>query len=381
MKVGLMVTGIGVPKGREQNVSGHVQLPMHTATLLREAGVEVRLITTCFREDYVLPKVVPGPAVVPLHFVTDGRRRGEVGKQNIKAGYYPLAMVKHLREILRLTRDLKLDMLHLFGADRMTLLAGLLNMLGSSCPVISTAYKPPHPGIWAPLYRKSKAIACSTQFVANKCASVGGKAQLVRPGITRDFRTELNGCEPGERKRVLFWREGTYEQGCDLVLTAFDALAPQYPELSFDLALRENRFEVPGVQALCEKHENVSVFRFPYPDEISLARLIAESLCVVLPFRKLTIQPQLAIAESLKAGVATICTELGSCSELVLHEKTGLVVPAEDDTALTSAIKELIEDAEGTLRMGQEAERDIEARWNWNKYTEELLKLYDKTSS
>lgn len=373
-----MVTGIGVPKGREQNVSGHVQLPMHTAELLCEAGVEVHLITTRFREDYVLPNVVPNPALVPLHFVTDGRRRGEIGKQNSKTGYHPLAMIKQLKEILRLTRDLELDVLHLFGVDRMTLLAGILNILGNNCPVISTAYKPPQPGFWGPIYRKSAAIVCSTQFVTDKCRGVGGKANLIRPGITRDFRSELNGCIPGERYRILFWREGTYDQGCDLVLEAFDVLAPKYPTFSFDFALRENRFEVPGIKELCGKHENVHVFRFPYPAGLSLAQLIAEALCVVLPFRKLTIQPQLSIAESLKAGAATICTELGSCSELVRHGQTGFVIPPGDGAALTSALGQLLDDVSGTLKMGQVAERDIATRWNWQNYLEELMQLYEQ---
>ncbi len=378
MKIGLMVTGIGVPRGREQNVSGHVQLPMRTAELLQETGAEVHLITTQFRDDYVLPEVVPSPKIVPLHIVADGRRRGEVGKQNAKSGYRPLAMVQQLRQILRITRDLKLDVLHLFGMDRMSRLAGLLRLLGSSCPVISTAYRPIPKSLWGALYRRSDAILCSTQYVTDLCTRVSNKVHLIRPGISRDFRAELAGATPGPRTRVLCWREATLDQGGDLVLDTFDTLAPKYPQLSFDLAVRENRHEVPGVEALAEKHSNVHLFRFPYPDGVSLARLMAESLCVVLPFRQLTIQPQLAIAESLRAGVATVCTDLGSCNELVRHQRTGLVVPPGDGPALTSAVTQLLDHVDNTLKMGAEAEQDIAARWNWHSYLEETMRLYSQ---
>lgn len=376
--VGLMVTGIGVPPGREQNVSGHVQLPMRTAELLCEAGVEVHLITTRFREGYVLPNVVPDPSLIPLHFVEDGRRRGDIGKQNQKTGYRPLAMAGQLRQILRLTRELDLDVLHLFGMDRMSRLAGVLNILGCSCPVLSTAYKPLQRGIWSPVYRKASTIVSSTQFVTDSCASLGCRAHLIRPGIPRDFRDELDGQVPGQRRRVLFWREATHYQGCDLALEAFDALAPKYPDLSFDLAVRENRDEVPGLEELVEAHSNVNLYRFPYPEGMNLARLIAEAVCVVLPFRKLSIQPQLAIAESLQAGAATVCSDVGSCKELVLHGRTGLVVPPNDGAALTSALQQLLDDVSGTLGMGDEAERDIASRWNWGKYTNELKELYSQ---
>jgi len=376
VKIGLMVTGIGVPRGREKNVSGHVQLPMRTAELLQAAGSEVHLITTQFRDDYVLPEVVPDPARVPLHVVADGRRRGEVGKQNAKSGYRPLAMIRQLRQMLRLARELQLDVLHVFGMDRMSRLAGLLRLLGSPCPVISTAYRPFSTGLWGPIYRRSDAVVCSTQYVTDLCAKVRGQVHLIRPGIARDFRTELDGLTPGPRRRVLCWREATLDQGADLALAAFDALAPTYPDLSFDMAFRENRHEVPGVQQLAEKHANVNLFRFPYPEGISLARLIAESLCVVLPFRQLTIQPQLAIAESLQAGAATVCTDIESCGELVRHEHTGLVVPPNDHVALTAAVAQLLDNREATVAMCHEAECDMALRWNWNTYRDNLIKLY-----
>lgn len=376
MKIGLMVTGIGVPRGREQNVSGHVQLPMRTAELLREAGDEVHLITTQFRDDYVLPEVVPDASVVPLHIVADGRRRGEVGKQNSKSGYRPMAMIRQLKQILGLTRELKLDVLHLFGMDRMSRLAGLLRLLGSKCPVICTAYKPMRRGLWGPIYRRSDAILCSTQYVTDRCASLGNRVHLIRPGISRDFHAELAGATPGPKTRVLCWREATLDQGGDLVRQTFDALAPRYPDLSFDLALRENRHEVPGVKAIAEKHPNVNLLRFPYPDGLSLARLVTESLCVVLPFRRLTIQPQLAIAESLKAGSATVCTDVGSCSELVQHQRTGLVVPPDDGAALTTAVTQLLDHREATLEMGQQARRDMAERWNWSNYRDDLMEIY-----
>lgn len=378
MNVGIFVTGIGVPPGRESNVSGHVQLPMRSCEALVDRGHRVHLITNKFDDDYVLPHVVPSRERVPLHFVPYGRRRGRVGMQNQKSGYRPLAMIRQLQVMKRLARDLELDVLHLFGVVRMAGLGGVLKLIGVKTPVAVTNYKPLRSKLWAGMYRRVDALVASTDFVAEQSRRIGVEVELLRPGIVRDITDELGDASVGERRRVLFWREASREAGGDLVLEAFDRLAPKHPECTFDLAVRANRFELPGVDELAARHENVHVHRFPYAPGVSLASLLAESLCVALPFRQLTTHPQLAVAESLLAGVATIASDVGSNNELVRHGETGLVVPTDDAGALTAAIERLLADRERTLAMGREARRDILERWNWHNYGENLVGLYER---
>jgi glycosyltransferase involved in cell wall biosynthesis len=378
MNVGIFVTGIGVPRGRESNVSGHVQLPMRTCETLLEHGHRVHLIANEFPADYVLPNVVPTAERLPLHLVPDGRRRGRVGMQQQKSGYRPWAMAQQLRAIKRLARELELDVLHLFGVVRMAGLAGVLKLIGVKPPVVATVYQPLRSKPWAPIYRRANAIVASTEFVASQSRRLGIEVELIRPGIVRDLVDELGDDAVGPKRRVLFWREASHDAGGDLAIEAFNALAPKYPDCTFDLAVRANRFEVSGVEALAAKHANVEVHRFPYPPGRSLASLVAESLCVVLPFRKLTTHPQLAVAESLLAGVATIASDVGSNNELVRDGETGLLVPANDAGALAVAIERLLADRDRTLAMGRAARIDILHRWNWSGYATELLNSYER---
>jgi glycosyltransferase involved in cell wall biosynthesis len=45
---------------------------------------------------------------------------------------------------------------------------------------------------------------------------------------------------------------------------------------------------------------------------------------------------------------------------------------------LTCALRILLDDPEATLAMCREAERDMKDRWNWERYIEQLVQLYQQ---
>lgn len=55
----------------------------------------------------------------------------------------------------------------------------------------------------------------------------------------------------------------------------------------------------------------------------------------------------LAIAEAMAAGLPTVATDIGGCSEIVRHGVTGILVPVADTAALTSALATLMARGEG----------------------------------
>lgn len=381
MNIGIFVTAIAVPRGRESNISGHIQLPMRTCELLLERGHRVQLISNEHDPELVLPYVVPAPERVPLHFVRDGRRRGRVGMQDSKRGLRPIGLLHQLRDIKRLARELNLDVLHMFGYGRMASLGGVLNLLRVKPAVVATLFAAPGNKLSGGLSGRVDRLVASTDFVGDGAKRRGLNVQVIRPGIVRDLRSELDGQPTQPRHRVLFWREANAKAGGDLILDAFERLAPRFPGQSFDLAVRSDRFEVPGIDALAQRHKNVHLYRFPYPENVSLASLVAESLCVVLPFRELSIHPQLAVAESLLGGAATIASDIGSNHELVREGETGLLVPPDDADALTAAVEQLLTDTDRTLAMGEAARQDIINRWNWDGYAGQLIDLYEQAAA
>jgi len=375
MRIGIFVSGIGVLPGYENSVSGHSQVALKTAGLLAQAGHEVHLLITLQHEGLVLPNCLPKG--VPVHELTNGRNRGQVGVEHRRrGGYQPLAIFRQLRETFNLVHKLKLDILHLFGFERTVALAGLLRLMRLPCPTTVTAYRRPKSSFWIKLAKHAGPIVTATKHAQEGWQELGIPAIQLRHGVIRELRTELDSTHSPVRRRVLFWRILTEEAGGDLCIAAYDQLANQFPEISFDFALRPNAHEVKGVQQVASRHKNVNVFRYPYDKGESIAKYVSESLCALFPFRRLTIEPQLAIAETLAAGTACIGSNRFSIPELIFPGRTGELVNTDSPRDLVQTLSRLLTDKKQLIRMCENAQADFTHVWNWEHYVEQLEDVY-----
>ena len=377
MKVAVIFTGLGVLPERRNNVSGHVQIPLKTCELLKDAGHDVTLIATCQEDGTAMPACLPEGIQVKI--VTDGRRRGQFGRQNYRSGYHPLLLVKQVRETLRHIRQSDADVVHVFGFERMVKFGGLLKLL-TRRPVVVTLMGQRPSSKWHWLYRRVDRILCLTKSVASGWSSLGGLVQVVYPGVVKD----LSDPDPNRtplKNQVLFWREASMLGGADLCLKAYTDLAPRFSEVNFDFAVRRNKDEVPGLDELASTNENVNVHRFPYENGVSLEGLVAESLFVVLPYRELTIEPQLAVVETLAVGCPVISSDIKSLPELVIHGKNGWTVPSGDAQALTRTMEKALDDRELLKQMHETVAADFKSRWNWGNYGDRLQEFYQELAS
>lgn len=381
MKVGIILTSIGVLPGYEKNVSGHVQIPLRTAELLRDAGHEVHLIATRISDATSLPAWVPDRCAI--HMVTDGRKRGvlaDITQARKVNGVRPWKLAQQLYEMWSIARRNRLDILHFFGFERMVRLAGIFRLSAPRMPIIASVMGGPAPiSKWQFLYRRVNAIVTATTNIQRQWEAMGVPVVRAPHGILRDFSEELASddlARSERRHRVLFWREADHFSGADTCIAAFDRVAKHYPDVTFTFALRKNNEEVEGLDELAQRHANVEIYRFPYPDGVSLAKLISESICAVLPFRDVTIQPQLTVAETLAAGVPVITTRVESLPELISDGENGLLVPPGNSQALTAAIHDLLTDQRRAKAMGEWACEHFHHQWNWPAYMESLERVY-----
>lgn len=385
MHLGFYVSRIDREQGHERNVPAHIQIPLRTMELLAERGHDVHLITTDPTPGNVLPHCMPRN--IHVHHVVDSRRRSRASDErkypSSPADSYLLKSLKQLNHIRRIAREQNLQVLHFHGYEWAIYAAGLLRWMRMSCPVVVTHYGPPDPpGFIARLVgRRIDAATAATQYVADHWYSLGPKPYVIGHGLVRDLLSEFDGQVDREKSRVLFWRDPSHRNGADICLAVFDRLAPVYPHISFDLALRPNPNEVPGVDELAARHENVHVYRFPYSTEVSLARLMAESICTLLPFRSLTANPQLAIAETLAAGVPVVTTTVEANPEWIEHEQMGLLIPPGDVDAAVEAVKRLLDQPDEAARMGRHAGERTKELWNWDRSIDQLLELYEAFSA
>lgn len=378
MRIGIYASYIAGEKGHERNVSAHVQVPLHSAVLLDAAGHDVHLITNEFdAERHALPHMVPDGATV--HLVPDGRHRPkQMRGGGAPKGYRPGPLLRQVARLRAIARDL--DVLHVFGLARTAMLGGLVGRTVRGTPAVATLLGGRLPERSGPLarflVRGLDAVVASTAYTEASWQRFGVPVHLRRHGIVRDLLEELGDEEPGPPRRVLFWRDPNEMNGADLAVAAFDRLAAEHPDLEFAFAIRPTRHEVPGIDDLAARHPNVVVHRFPYPPGTTLPGLVAGSLLVVLPFRRLTVDPQLSIAESLAAGVPTVTSDVRSCPELVEPGVTGDVVPSGDADALEASLRTLLSDRPRLDCMRRETAGRFAAVWNWDGYVEDLERLY-----
>lgn len=82
--------------------------------------------------------------------------------------------------------------------------------------------------------------------------------------------------------------------------------------------------------------------------------------------------------EAMSAGRPVIACDSGGAPEVVLHEKTGLLIPPLDQPALDAAITRLADDAPLRARLGGEARAWIESNFTFERYTDKVESLYQE---
>ena len=81
-------------------------------------------------------------------------------------------------------------------------------------------------------------------------------------------------------------------------------------------------------------------------------------------------------AEANSSGVAVVTSRIAGLPEVVEHEKTGLLVPPGDSTALADAIIRLLEDENLRRSMGQAGRERVLQHFTWDKIVQDLVPHY-----
>jgi glycosyltransferase involved in cell wall biosynthesis len=107
-------------------------------------------------------------------------------------------------------------------------------------------------------------------------------------------------------------------------------------------------------------------------DDIS--GLWARAHIAVLPSRREGLP--LSLLEAAACGRAMIATDVPGCREIVIHEKTGLLVPVDDASALAGAIVRLASDPESRASYASAARRLVVAEFATDIIGPQTIGLY-----
>ncbi|HNQ23368.1 MAG TPA: glycosyltransferase [Phycisphaerae bacterium] len=83
-----------------------------------------------------------------------------------------------------------------------------------------------------------------------------------------------------------------------------------------------------------------------------------------------------ALLEAMAAGCPIVATDVPGCRDLIEPERTGLLVPYDDTSALTAALDRLLADRDLANRLGQQAARAAADEWSADQMFEAYATAY-----
>lgn len=386
MKVGIYVSAAKYPAEIFDSVSGHAQLALFTANILAKYGYEVTLITNKAPLGYYLPPIASRRICVKT--VTGAFEKYPEQKFRLSKVY---SMFSQLR---RLISSSDFDVIHFFGVHKASYLLGLLKATTRVFPITFMTFATFNASklalrnlLTTKLLKNIDVLVTLTNYTKAKVLQSGlgsvvdeSKVMVIQPGIGKQFGVDKSKPFPLNSGRyVLFWRNANRENGADLCAEVFKQLSSEYSDTDFIFAVRPGG-EYEKLLRISETHKNIQLLRYPYKANITITDLLASATVVVLPFRKLSINPQFAILETLASGAPLITTPVESNREIIKHRETGILVsPTVNDIA--TAIRGLLNNPSFAREIGLNAKYRVQEEWNWEKYAEKLMSLYENAKT
>lgn len=379
MKAAIFVVGALYP-GHRPAVSGHVQTSLKTAEILAKRGHEVTFITTSSWQAGRVP--LPDSISRRVKVITlDVQTYGVVGElPRVSTAWV------FFSELRRLLQADDFSLVHFFGGNLTAYLLAALKATRLKAYSLMTMvqYSQPRHPLYAALERillkRIDSILALSNWTRDGLTERGtGHVYVTRPGVLPQPRLRRNKpvmIRPDATDLVLFWRNASLVNGVDICMDAFEQLSREFPSADFVFAVRAGRGFDLELEELASQHENIHVLFAPYGDDMTIFDLIHSASCVVLPFRSLTCDPQLAVLETILAGTFLVTTPVGSNRELLEGIEGPCLVEPGNVEQTSSAIRYALKNKEEVKEVARKARSRALRDWNWNAYENALLETY-----
>jgi glycosyltransferase involved in cell wall biosynthesis len=198
------------------------------------------------------------------------------------------------------------------------------------------------------------------------------KISLLPMGIDLDFWTGRDSTGPQRKDRkgfsILFVGNDFVRKGGDLLLEV--ARLKEFEGCRFQIVTRD---------PVGEHGPNVTVHRGIGPKSPALRALYHDADVFVLPTRA-DFAPTNVICESLAAGVPVVTTTVGGLDQVIVDGVNGFTVPPDDLSALSSRLKELIDDPVLRQEMSKRARETAVSRFDLRSTAREFLAVVERVT-
>jgi glycosyltransferase involved in cell wall biosynthesis len=186
------------------------------------------------------------------------------------------------------------------------------------------------------------------------------KARVILNGIHTDCSHSAQPVSRAAARRLLAAGDDQFVAGCvgrlvDLknhasAIRVIARLAPSMPQLRLmligDGPLRR---DLPALARELGISDRVLLLG----ERANIRELLPGLDAFLMP--SLTEGHSIALLEAMAAGLSIIATRVGGNSEVIHHEHTGMLVPVDDDEALSSALRRLVDHPALARRLGADA--------------------------
>tara|TARA_Y100000768_G_scaffold521_1_gene413 strand:+ start:52023 stop:53108 length:1086 start_codon:yes stop_codon:yes gene_type:complete len=83
-----------------------------------------------------------------------------------------------------------------------------------------------------------------------------------------------------------------------------------------------------------------------------------------------------SVLEAASCGIPSITSNIGGLTEVNIHNETGVVINPDDPKKLAESIVKLYEQKELRLKLGKNARKRVEKKFNWKNNVNEMIKVY-----
>jgi glycosyltransferase involved in cell wall biosynthesis len=310
----------------------------------------------------------------------------------------PLALAASFRAARRVARDVGATLLHghwLIPSGAVVIAAArglptVISLHGSDV-YVAERHGLARRAARAALRRVDWVTSCSDDLRDRAIAlgADGARAETIPYGVDVDrFRPDAMLRDAGRRAMgvapddLVLFTAGRFvrKKGFEYLIDALGELAPRWPSLRLVIAgggdldheLRDraralgviDRTHFPGVLA---------------QDDVA-ASLAAADLVVVPSVHddagNVDGLPN-TVMEALASGTPLIATRVGGIPSVVVHQRTGWLVPERDAAALAGALDRLLRDRETRLALGRAAREDALGRRTWATVAAAFERVYD----
>lgn len=167
----------------------------------------------------------------------------------------------------------------------------------------------------------------------------------------------------------------------DLVIQALPRIVQAHPDVRLVVAGKPRNVDVSKLKTLADSTgmcEHV-IWRLGFIDDADAPHYFCAADIALFPYQWIYQSGALLMAMSFGKPVAA--TDVGSNPEFVCHDRTGLLVPGDSETAMAEAILRLLDEPDHAAAMGRAAAHFVERELSWDRIAQLTKSFYSGLSA